>query len=221
MALAASQAKRIGLDPSRIQTVGLVALLAGIAGARFTYVLSNWDWYHSHPLEIIRLDHGGLIFYGGFAAALLACLFTIARAGLPVWRTVDLLVPPVVLAHALGRVGCFLNGCCYGRPTSVPWAVVFPLEGIPRHPTQLYESGLLLILFLLLSRIGNRPATKPGTVILTYGLLYGIWRFFVEFFRGDNPVIAGGLTIFQWMSLPLVVGCGVGLVRLSLRTPKG
>lgn len=214
--LAARRASRLGLDPVRIQTLGGIALLAGIAGARAAYVLLNWPMFRSHPVEIFRLDHGGLVFYGGLAAGFVAGAAALRWARLPLWKSADLMVPPLVLAHAIGRIGCFLNGCCYGKPATLSWAVTFPGEGIPRHPTQLYESGALVLLFFFLRRLERRNP-PPGTVALTYGVGYGAWRFLIEFLRGDNPPAALGLTPFQWASFPLAFVCGWLLLKKTRR----
>lgn len=214
--LAARRASRLGLDLARIQTLGGVVLLAGIAGARAAYVLLNWEMFRSHPVEIFRLDHGGLVFYGGLAAGVLAGVATLRRARLPLWITVDLMIPPLVLAHAIGRIGCFLNGCCYGKPSALPWAIAFPGERILRHPTQLVESGALMILFFFLKGLERRNP-QPGTIAFTYGVGYGCWRFLIEFLRGDNPAAALGLTPFQWASVPLVFVCGWLLYRRAKR----
>ncbi len=202
--LVARRAAAFGLDPAAVQTLGLVALLAGILGARLAYLALNWEFFRFHPTEILRLDHGGLVFYGGLAGGLLGGFCYVRKKGLPLVKMLDLMTPPLVLAHAIGRLGCFLNGCCYGKPTSVPWAVVFPQDGIARHPTQLYESGALLLLFFFLSWL-ERRRLPAGSLALGYGLLYGIWRFGIEFLRGDNPPVALGLTVFQWISVPLVL----------------
>ena len=214
-ALASRRAAAAGLDPNRIQTLSLVVLVAGLIGARSVYVILNWELFRSDPLEILRLDHGGLVFYGGLAAGLLAGLSYIRKAALPLLRTVDLMIPPLVIAHAIGRLGCFFNGCCYGKPTSLPWAFVFLPDGLPRHPTQLYESGALLLIFFVLKN-RERGRAAPGVLLLTYGFLYGAWRFCVEFLRGDNPILAWNLTLFQWISLPLAMGCGL-LLWMSRR----
>ena len=208
-ALAVRRAAAVGIDPASIQNIGLTALLAGLSGGRLAYVLLRWELYRGHPFEILRLDHGGLVFYGGLAAGLPAALWVIRRAGLPVLRTVDLLVPPLTVAHAFGRVGCFLNGCCYGKPTLLPWGVRFPGEEFRRHPVQLYETAFLFLLFFVLSKIASSQSRfKPGALFLVYGVAYGIWRFLAEFLRADNPPIALGLTVFQWISLPVVAVAG-------------
>jgi len=211
-ALAARRAAAAGLDPGKIQGVALTALLAGLAGGRIAYVLLRWDLFRDNPVEILRLDHGGLVFFGGLAGGLLGGVWAIRRAGMPLARTVDLLIPPLVLAHAFGRIGCLLNGCCYGKFTSLPWGIRFPGEELRRHPTQLYEALALLAIFFLLKRL-ERRAPRPGTVLLAYGLSYALWRFFVEFLRADNPPIALGLTVFQWISIGVALVSGILLLR--------
>lgn len=226
--LAARRARELELDPARIQRIALIGLLAGLAGGRAAYVFLNWELYRSHPLEILRLDHGGLVFYGGLAAGVLAGVAATRAARMPVLATLDLFVPPLVVAHAVGRVGCFLNGCCYGEPTALPWGVVFPGEILYRHPTQLYEAAALVVILLLLTRLErkglpgapSRALPLPaGTVFLSYGLLYGSWRFLAEFLRGDNPRVLWGLTVFQLASVPLTFFCGC-LLLLRLRPPR-
>lgn len=218
VSLAARRARAVGIDPARIQRVAMTALLVGIVGGRAAYIFLNWDLYRADPLEILRLDHGGLVFYGGLFAGVLAGAAAIRAAGLPLLATLDLLMPPLVVAHAIGRVGCFLNGCCYGKPTALPWGVVFPPDILHRHPTQLYEAAALAGIFFLLKRI-ERRSPPAGTVLLTYGLLYGGWRFLAEFLRGDSPPLLMGLTVFQLASLPLFLSCGC-LLLLRRRPTK-
>lgn len=204
LGVASRRAREAGVAPARLQNLLLVSLLAGLIGGRAGYVLLHWSFYAVRPGEILRLDHGGLVFYGGLALGLAGAFLYMRRHRMPLWATADLLVPPLVLAHAIGRIGCFLNGCCYGVPTGVPWGVVFPHDTLHRHPTQIYEAAFLAVLFVGLSRVRG---AKPGTVLLSYGLLYGLWRFSVEFLRGDNPAVACGFSVFQWASLPLAALC--------------
>lgn len=205
MSFAGARSHGAGLPSDRIQSLIFFAFLGGIVGARAAYVILNWSDFASSPIEIVRLDHGGLVFYGGLGGGLLTLLFSMRRFQLPSWKTLDLLAPPLVLAHAIGRIGCFLNGCCYGKRI-----------GGFQHPTQLYEAGALVILLAVLLKMEKR-GLKPGNLSLTYGFLYGLWRFGVEFLRADNPIVAGGLTSFQWASLALVAGCGI-LLAIRRRT---
>lgn len=197
MSFARARSHAAGLPPSSVQSLILFAFLGGIVGARAAYLILNWSDFAASPIEIIRLDHGGLVFYGGLAGGLITLFFSMCRLHLPYWKTLDLLAPPLVLAHAIGRIGCFLNGCCYGKRI-----------GGFQHPTQLYEAGALVVLLALLLKMEKR-GLKPGNLSLTYGFLYGLWRFGVEFLRADSSLVAGGLTNFQWASLALVAGCGI------------
>ena len=212
--LAVRRARAIGLDPVAVQNAAITVLLAGLLGGRIAYLFYRWDLYRANLWEIFRLDHGGLIFFGGFVGGLIGVMWVIHRARLPVLRTVDLLIPPIVVAHAFGRVGCFLNGCCYGKFTTVPWGVVFRSDLLPRHPAQLYETAALLLIFFGLKLL-ERRSPRPGTVLLAYSLSYGLWRFCVEFLRGDNPQFAWGLTVFQLFSIGLVVSSLILLLRPS------
>ena len=214
--LAARRAQALGMDPARIQNITLTALIAGLVGGRLAYVLLQWDLYRNNPLEILRLDHGGLVFFGGLAAGLAGGIWAIRRAGMPVLKTVDLLIPPLMVAHALGRIGCFLNGCCYGKATQLPWGIRFPSDPARRHPTQLYEMLALFGIFFLLKRLERRNP-PPGTILLAYGLSYGFWRFLVEFLRADNPPVAWGLTVFQLISLAMIAVTGPLLLARRLR----
>jgi len=231
--LAVRRADRAGVPPERIVDLGLVVLVGGIVGARAVYVAQHWPTYAEAPWEILRLDHGGLVYYGGLFGGVAAALVAIWRLRYPVWATLDLLVPSVALAQGIGRLGCFFNGCCYGVPTTRPWGVRFPGEVVARHPTQLYESAALLLLtgallwrarrpagqravvyrlapkgtFGEAKRVGalsSAPGIAPGTQVAWYLVGYGAWRFTVEFLRGDNPPVLGILTFSQVVSVPLV-----------------
>ena len=202
--LAMHRAAGAHLPPDRIVDLCLITLLGGIVGARAVYVAQQWPLYAEAPLEILRLDHGGLVYYGGLFGGTVAALLAIARWRWPLWATLDLLVPSVALAQGIGRLGCFFNGCCYGVPTTLPWGVRFPGEMVARHPTQLYESAALILLTGALLWRGRR-AVAPGTQLAWYLIGYGAWRFLVECLRGDNPPVAGGLTFSQVVSIPLVM----------------
>ncbi len=202
--LAVWRAPRAGVPSDRIVDLGLVILIGGIIGARAVYVAQHWPTYAEAPWEILRLDHGGLVYYGGFFGGAVAALLMIRRLRWPVWATLDLLVPSVALAQGIGRLGCFFNGCCYGISTTCLWGVRFPGEVVARHPTQLYEAAVLFILVgVLLWRA--RRLCIPGTQVAWYLIGYGAWRFAIEFLRGDNPPVLGIFTFSQVVSVPLVI----------------
>jgi len=216
LALVGRHAVKEGLDRTKIQGVGLAGLVGGLLGARAGYVALHWRFFQSNPMEIVRLDHGGLVFFGGLLVGVFSGLWTARRVELPLWKTLDLMVPPLILAHAIGRLGCFLNGCCYGKPSSVSWAVAFPMDGILRHPTQLYEAFFLSLLFLALLRLESRRPLA-GTVFLSYGVLYGTWRFFVEFLRSDPGRQTFGLLGMTFSQTISVVGVAVCAIWFYFR----
>lgn len=206
--------------------LGVVLLLSGILGARLAYVLANLPDFLANPLEIVRIDHGGLVFYGGFLLASLALVLFARRRRIPVWELADYAIPGLALAHAFGRVGCFCFGCCYGLPARAfpALGVVYPLSsdvgaatpGLARYPVQLFEAAALLLLFLFLLRLATRPAParRPGLVLAAYLLLYPPVRFALEFLRGDPRQTAfAGLDVAQLLSLLLFAA---GLLRLRL-----
>ena len=214
--LSRRRAQQAGIDPDRVQNLVVLCLFFGLLGARAVYIAFNWDFYRSNPLEVIRFDHGGLVFYGGLLTGAAGAWVYLRWHRMPVGKILDVVTPPMVLAHAIGRLGCFFNGCCYGKPTDLPWGIVFRGEDFPRHPSQIYESAFLFLLSLYLVRssmLRRQSAERPGTVFAAYALLYGIWRFLAEFLRGDNPLWSLGLTSFQWMSIPLVVLSAFWLIK--------
>jgi len=197
--LAAKQAARIGIPEDKITTLSLLILISGITGARVFYILLNIKDYISNPVEIIMLMHGGLVFYGGAIFAFIAAVIYIKRAGLSVLETVDLLAPYIALGHSIGRIGCFLNGCCYGKAASGPFGVVFQ-DGISRIPTQIYSSLLLLLLFIFLS-ICFKYRKFRGQVFFSYLIFYSVGRIFIENLRGDNMPVMLNLTFSQLISI--------------------
>lgn len=198
-----------GMNKDQASGVVFWAMINGIIGARIFYVILNFHEFEAQIWRIIRIDQGGLVFYGGFFLALLAITFYSRLHKLDLVRVLDTFAPALALAHICGRIGCFLNGCCYGTETSSPLGVIYPatsvagqvLRGAAVHPAQLYEAAGLLIgfpFFFCLAKKGNR-----GFAMSIYLIYYGILRFVVEFFRGDNPFFAG-LTPAQWIGLALI-----------------
>jgi phosphatidylglycerol:prolipoprotein diacylglycerol transferase len=193
-----------------IADLAWILLLSGLAGARILYILFNLGYYASNPWDILKVWQGGLVWYGGMAFAALVGAWWLHRREISIPLAADLCAPGVALGHALGRTGCFMAGCCFGRTCDLPWAVTFrhpeslAPQGVPLHPSQLYEAGLNFFLFLLLILLARwkRPAVGSGRLALLYMGLYSLIRFCVEFTRGDDrgPVLAS-LTAPQWISL--------------------
>lgn len=197
--------------------LGFWIMLSGILGARAAYVAANAPFFLAHPLDILRIDQGGLIFYGGFLGAVLA-VYVLARVHrIPPWSMADFAVTPVALGHAIGRMGCFINGCCYGSPTTLPWAV--HADGALRHPTQLYEALFNLALYGVLVQVYRRKKTD-GVVFAAYLLLYPAGRFLLEFVRGDARLHALGLTVAQLLCLGLIAAGAVLLWILRSRARR-
>ena len=188
------ECRRKGIDANPILDLALGSFISALVGGRLLYVLLHQSWYGAHPFEIFQVQRGGLIAYGGILLGVLFAIVFLRLKRISFWKAADLLIPFGVLTQAFGRIGCFLNGCCYGRPSS--------LFGI--HPTQLYESFGLFLLFAGL-RYADRWQLKPGRLFALYLVGCGILRFVVEFFRGDQAPFLIGLTLAQWMSLASLV----------------
>ncbi len=200
IALALRKARREGVDPDRILDLCFYLLVSAIVGSRIFYVVIEWPTFWQDPLEIIRIWHGGLVFYGGFIAGLLTALWYTKKTGLSLWKTGDILAPSVAFGQFVGRIGCLFAGCCYGTASDLPWAVTFTdpeslaPKGIPLHPTQLYSSLNALAIFVVLVGL-RRVKSFEGQILWTYVLLYGVSRSIIEFFRGDarGALVGGGI----------------------------
>lgn len=190
---------------ARAHLVGfyLVITGCGFAGARLGFGLVHWTHYQAHPWELLAWTPG-LVIQGALLGGLLGAVPYVHWLGYDKWRAADDAVPFVTLGQAVGRMGCFLGGCCYGEPTSLPWGCRFPEIGdglTPRHPTQIYEAVGLLGLFGVLYRI-TRGEHGDGRVAALYLALTGLLRFLVELLRADNlDSFYLGLSVYQWMSV--------------------
>lgn len=227
--VAAKLAARDGLPRERVYDLGLWMLLAAIVGSKVLMLFTEPE-YRENPLRLVSLDflRSGGVFYGGFIAAILAGYFLIRRYKLPWWKTADAFAPGIALGNAIGRQGCFAAGCCWGKPTTLPWGVEFTeagnkVTGVPLgvhlHPTQLYESfGALLIFFFLLWL--HKRKRFSGQVILFYAVLYSVMRFTIEIFRDDPRGDILGLTTLTGLSTSQMLSIIIGiwaLVTLILR----
>jgi phosphatidylglycerol:prolipoprotein diacylglycerol transferase len=191
----ARQARREGLDSQLLTDLAIYTLIGGLIGARLLLAAVEWRYFRDHPWEILSLLTSGGVFYGGFLAAIPVALWYMRRHRLPIWRTMDVLVPALALGQAIGRLGCLCAGCCFGRPSSVPWAITFtsveahrkvgtPLD-LELHPSQLYESLACLAIFAVLLLLAGRKRFH-GQLLIAYALLYSAARFTLEYFRGDE-----------------------------------
>jgi len=183
------RAANFGIDRDDIIDLVVLMLVAGVIGSRALYVILNFAYYRANPSELIDISKGGLVWYGGFFAAIVSSIVYTGRKNMGFWNTMDLVAPYIALAQAFGRIGCFFNGCCYG------------LDG---RPVQLYSSFLLAAIFISLVYWQGRRRFK-GEVALGYCILYSVKRFGIEFLRGDNPRILLGLTMSQIISCVVII----------------
>lgn len=196
--LAQEKAKTIGINPEAIFNLSFIALISGIIGSRLFYVILHFGQYLENPLGIIKIWEGGLSWFGGLFFGLIAATVYIRRKGLAVYRVLDLLVPFLALGQSIGRIGCFLNGCCYG--VQAKWGLYFPVHERILIPTQIFSSLALLLIFIILRFLQERPH-QAGEVLFIYLILYSLKRFFIEFWRADNQIVIFGLTYFQIISV--------------------
>ncbi|HHT9119416.1 MAG TPA: prolipoprotein diacylglyceryl transferase [Candidatus Hypogeohydataceae bacterium YC41] len=219
-----------GLNMDKISDLCLMVLISSIFGARLLFVLHHYRDYLSRPLEIFMLFKGGLSFYGGFFTAIAVGALACRRWNLPPLKLLDMMAVGLAIGLAFGRIGCFLNGCCYGKPVAgLAWAVAFPktmdaqrnIDGsppfihhlemgwvgfadpysLPVHPTQLYEAMWALIMFLVLDAL-YKYKKRDGELALLFCILYAPMRFFFEMLRDDSEAVLAGLTLSQVIGIP-------------------
>lgn len=217
MTVARHEARRMGENPDKIMDLCFYMLLFAVIASRIFYVFTNWDFFMTDPLEIVKIWNGGLVFYGGFIGGLATLLVYLKKHRMPIWKTFDILAPPLAVGHFLGRIGCFFAGCCYGKVCDLPWAVTFTRSdslaptGIPLHPTQLYEAFYNLIIFSFLWWFRTKK-TYDGQVFWIYILLYGAARSVIEIFRDDDR---GGF-VFGIFSVSQIIGLILSVFALCM-----
>jgi phosphatidylglycerol---prolipoprotein diacylglyceryl transferase len=202
---------REGVPAERILDIGPWLIVGALIGARTFFVVSYWrENFAGHPIwEIFMLRRGGLVYYGGLIGASLAFILYARLKRLPLWKGADILAPSIALGYFFGRLGCLMNGCCYGRECDLPWAIHFPIghDTYPKgvHPTQIYESLLSLGLYGGLAWL-YRHKKFDGQVFATYLVSYAVLRSFVEMFRGDyGHYIGGWITPAHLVSLGILI----------------
>ncbi len=223
---ATRRARLVNVSGDIIADVTLWLMGGSIIGARLFYVTTYWKQeFADEPFrEVFMIQHGGLVYFGGLIGASIAGIFYLVWKKLPVWKIADILAPSVALGSVFGRIGCLLNGCCYGRACDLPWAIHFPADhethGTAVHPTEIYDALLNLILYLALAWLFRRKKFD-GQIFAGYLIGYALCRFTVEFFRGDYPadhIHVGLFTSAQLVSAPILL---IGLALFFWRRKIG
>ena len=218
-------AARDGLPREKIYDLCLWMLLSSLIGSKILMFFTEPE-YRDHPLQLLSLDflRSGGVFYGGLLGAILTGYFLMRRYKLPWWKTADACAPGIAIGNFFGRQGCFAAGCCWGKPTTLPWGVKFTelghqVTGVPTdaylHPTQLYESFAMLLVFFFLLWL-HKHRRFSGQAILSYALLYSVIRFAIEFLRDDPRGDLFGLTTLTGLSTSQIISIIVGIGALVL-----
>jgi len=209
----------IRLDKDTFFNIIFIAFVSALVGAKLLYLIVSWpemgDSFAQRLYNAVRDFRYGFVFFGGAVTAICTLVLYLKRKKLPILKIADFYLVALPLGHAIGRIGCFLAGCCHGKPTDLPWGVTFnnphalinpQYLGIPLHPTQLYEVLLNLVLFFILQHFYKKPH-RDGTILVMYLIGYACLRFFIEFFRGD---FRGGF--FLGMSPSQLIALGTAAV---------
>ena len=237
--VASRELARVGLDPEQAWDMVGYAAVFGILGSKIYYMILNWQDTMADPMRAL-LSRSGLVWYGGLILAAAVIAWRVKKTGMPLGRMADASALALAVGYAIGRMGCFLVGDDYGRPSDLPWAVAFP-EGAPPstaanlrefgvdipasvpddtvyavHPTQLYEVGMSLIIFFILKRVQPRLAI-PGMLFMLWVALAGVERFIVEIFRAKDDRFLGVLTVAQLISVLLMAAGVAGIAYLARR----
>jgi phosphatidylglycerol:prolipoprotein diacylglycerol transferase len=218
-------AERDGLPRQKIYDLSLWMLLAGLIGSKILMLFTEPE-YRENPMQLVSLDflRSGGVWYGGLLGGVLVGYLLMKRYQLPWWKTADAFAPGLAVGNFFGRQGCFAAGCCWGKPTTLPWGVKFTeqghqITGVPTdtylHPTQLYESFAMLLVFFFLFWLHKRKRFS-GQVILAYALLYSVIRFAIEFVRDDPRGDILGLTTLTGLSTSQLISIIIGTCALIL-----
>jgi phosphatidylglycerol---prolipoprotein diacylglyceryl transferase len=231
--LAILRGRKRGLDSTRVLDLGIYIIISALIGAKLLLLITDFRSFADNPQALLDLVRSGGVFYGGLLVAVTVALFYIQKVGLPLWTTCDVFAPGIALGHVVGRLGCFFAGCCYGRPTTVPWAITFtnpyaaanvgtPLN-IPLHPTQLYEAGAEALILIILLTTERRGRQFAGRTFWLYMLMYAISRYVIEIYRGDPRGTVFMFSTSQFISVllvPLALAMLVYLGRGESPAPK-
>ncbi|MBU1599421.1 MAG: prolipoprotein diacylglyceryl transferase [Chloroflexi bacterium] len=219
--LAVRRASALKIQARLVVLLGIYIFISSFVGAKLFYLFFNLDWYLAHPIKYF-FSRSGFTFYGGLFLSILVSLLWLYRRNISFLLMGDIFAPSLSLGEAMGRIGCILSGCCYGKPTTLPWGVHFPPLSLPYqhfrssllHPVQVYFSLSYFLLFLILQRI--KPTTQGKTFFL-YLILHSVFRFIIEFGRADSPYLLFNLTTSQVIAI-FIGMCGV--ILFSRRTEE-
>jgi phosphatidylglycerol---prolipoprotein diacylglyceryl transferase len=225
-------AKKEGISPDSIWNMGLVVIFAALVGSKLLLLISDYSYYLQNPREIFSMStlRSMGVYYGGLLLSLGAATWYLRKNNLPAWTLADCAAPGIALGQAIGRLGCLSAGCCYGKPTHVPWGIRFTSQyaydnvGVPLnitlHPTQIYESVAALCLFAYLMWRLPKPHIK-GQILLEYLGLYALLRFVIEFYRNDDRgfVLYGLLSTSQFISILTLFG-SIAIYWFALRRSR-
>lgn len=217
--------KRLPLSKDDVADLVFYGAMGVVLGGRLGYILFyNLEFYLANPLRIFAVWEGGMSFHGGFLGVILAFVLFSRRRKVPFWALIDMAAQCAPVGLGLGRLGNFINGELYGRPTDVPWGMVFPGGGdLPRHPSQLYEAFLEGIVLFLIVRYASRRFSQTGVAAWTFVAGYGLFRFIVEFFRQPDAQLGlffGLFSMGQFLSFPMFLAGSYMVFRLTRRPPS-
>ena len=229
--IASRNAKKAGISPDLTWNLGLIVIFSALVGSKILLLFSDFDYYSRNLREIFSLStlRSAGVYYGGLLIALAAAAWYLMKKRVPALKMADLAAPGIALGQAIGRLGCLSAGCCYGKPTKMPWGITFTNQyaynnvgvtlNTPLHPTQIYESLASFALFLFLMwRLPRKQMT--GQIILEYLALYALLRFVIEFYRNDDRgfVLYGLLSTSQFIAILTILGSAVVYYVLKRRS---
>jgi len=217
------RAKKLGENIDDYYNVCLIALVGGIVGSRLMYVIVTWEEFVGSPWRILNLRTGGLVWYGGVILASLLILIYTKRKRLRFFHVADVMSAPMALGLGIGRLGCLMSGCCYGKPSDLPWAMMYPespyipseIAGKRVHPSAIYEMIAAFAIAVMLVYL-ERHKKRDGQIFWSFFLLYGLARFILEFWRGDAVrgfIIPDVMSVSQGISVLTVIIAAIMLLR--------
>lgn len=217
--IATRTGKKIGIDPNRVLDMGFMIIVCGIVGSRIAYIFINFSHYAAHPFDILKLWQGGLVFSGGLILVIIVAVWYARHHGYNIWTIGDLWAPAAAIGQAIGRIGCFSAGCCYGKPGDLPWCVVFTNPkslatlNVPLHPTQLYSSFSGFLIFIILILLQSKKKFE-GQVFLWFLILHSTARLFIERFRGDprGVFITNDFSMTQLLALIILIAAVAAII---------